>query len=54
MVLIHLHSVAKGGVAPGCHAFMGGLSRVLYRLIVQAHHAENVTNFGADKISVSA
>jgi hypothetical protein len=54
MVLIPLHAVAKCGVASGRPAFMGGLSLVLYRLIVPAHHAENVTNFGTDKISGSA
>jgi hypothetical protein len=35
-------------------AFMGELSPALYRLIVPACHADNVTNFGADKISASA
>jgi hypothetical protein len=54
MVLIPLHAVAKCGVASGRPAFMGGLSPVPYRLIVQARHAENITNFGADKISASA
>jgi hypothetical protein len=33
---------------------MGGLSLVLYLLIVPARHAENVKNFGADKISAAA
>ena len=54
MVLIPLHAVTKCGVASGRPAFMGGLSPVPYRLIVQARHAENITNFGADKISASA
>jgi hypothetical protein len=31
---------------------MGGLSPALYRLVVPASHAENITNFGADKILV--
>jgi hypothetical protein len=54
MVLKTLHAVAKCGVASGCPAFMGGLSPVLYQLIVLARHAENVTNIGANKISASA
>ncbi len=54
MVLIPLHAVAKCGVASGRPAFMGRLSLVLYRLIVPARYAENVTNFGADKISAPA
>jgi hypothetical protein len=54
MVLIPLHAVAKCGIASGRPAFMGRLSPVPYRLIVPARHAENVTNFGADKISASA
>jgi hypothetical protein len=45
-----LHAVAKCGVASARIAFMGGLSPTLYRLIVLARHAENVTNFGANKI----
>jgi hypothetical protein len=49
-VLIPSHAVAKCGVASGCPAFMGRLSPVLYRLVVPARHAENVTNLGADKI----
>jgi hypothetical protein len=53
MVLLSFHAVAKCGVASGRPAFMGGLSPVLYQLIVPARHAENVTNFGADKILVS-
>jgi hypothetical protein len=54
MVLLSLHAVVKFGIASSRLAFMGGLSPVLYRLIVPARHAENVTNFGADKILVSA
>jgi hypothetical protein len=54
MVLLSLHAVTKCGVASGCPAFMGGLSSVLYRLIVPACHAENITNFDGDKISASA
>jgi hypothetical protein len=54
MVLIPPHAVAKCGVASGRPAFIGGLSPALYGLIVPAGHAENVTNFGAKKISVSA
>ncbi len=45
---------SKCGVASGHPAFMGVLSPVPYRLVVPARHAENVTNFGADKISASA
>jgi hypothetical protein len=36
MVSLSLHAVAKCGVASGRPAFMGGLSPVLHRLIVQA------------------
>ncbi len=54
MMLIPLHVAAKCGVASGCPPFMGGLSPALYQLIVPARHAENVTTFGADKISVLA
>jgi hypothetical protein len=53
MVLLSLHAVIKCGVASRHPAFMGGVSPVLNRLIVPACHAENVTNFGADKISAS-
>jgi hypothetical protein len=53
-VLIPLRAVAKYAVAAGCPAFMGGLSHALYRLIVPARHAENVTNIGFDKISAPA
>jgi len=53
MMLLSLHAVAKCGVASGRPAFIGGLSHVLYLLIVPACHAENVTNFGADKMSAS-
>jgi hypothetical protein len=45
---------AKCGVASGYPAFMGGLSSVPHRLAVPARHAENITNFGADKISAAA
>jgi hypothetical protein len=38
----------------GCLAFIDRLSPALYQLIVPACHAENVTNFGAEKISASA
>jgi hypothetical protein len=54
MVLIPLNAVAKCGVASGRPAFMGGLSPALYQLVVPACHIENVTDFGADKISASA
>jgi hypothetical protein len=54
MVMLFLHAVAKCGIASGRPAFMGGLSPLLYLLIVSACHAENITNFGADKISASA
>ncbi len=54
MVLLSLHAVVKCGVASSRPAFMGGPSPILYRLIVPARHAENVTNFNGDKISASA
>jgi hypothetical protein len=54
MVLIPLHAVAKCGIASGYPTFLGGLSPALYRLILPARHAENVKNFGTDKISASA
>jgi hypothetical protein len=53
MVLDSLHSVAKCGVASDLLAFMGRLSPVSYRLAVPAHHAENVMNFGFDKMSMA-
>jgi hypothetical protein len=53
-VLIPPHVVAKRAVAGGHPAFMGGLSPALYRLIVAARHAENVTNIGVEKISAPA
>jgi hypothetical protein len=53
-VLIPPHAVTKCAVAAGRHAFMGGLSPALYRLIVPARHAENITNIGVDKISAPA
>ncbi len=52
--LIPPRAVAKCAVAAGSPAFMGGLSPALYRLIVLARHAENVTNIVVDKISASA
>jgi hypothetical protein len=51
MLLIPLHAVAKCGIASGRPAFMAGLSLALCRLIVPARHAENIKNFGANKIS---
>jgi hypothetical protein len=53
-VLIPPHAVAKCAVATGDPAFMGGLSPALYRLIVPAHHAENVTKIGIDTILAPA
>ena len=53
-VLIPPHAVAKCAAATCGPASKGGLSPTLYRLIVPAHHAENVTNFGIDKILASA
>jgi hypothetical protein len=53
-VLIPPRAVAKCGVAYGHPAFMSGLSPALYRLIVPARHAENVTNIGVDKITAPA
>ncbi len=53
-VLIPPHAVAKCAVADGHPAFMGRLSPALYRLIVPARHAENVTNIGVGKILVPA
>ncbi len=54
MVLIPLHADDKCGIASGRPAFMGRLSPALYQLILPARHAENATNFGANKISASA
>jgi hypothetical protein len=48
--LIPPHVVAKCVVATGRPAFMSGLSPALYRLVVLAPLAENVTNIGVDKI----
>ncbi len=53
-MLISPHAVTKCAVAAGRPAFMGGLSTALYRLIVPARHAENVTNIGVDKILAPA
>ncbi len=53
-VMIPPHAVAKCAVASGRPAFMGGLSPALYRLVVPAGHAENVTNIGVDKILAPA
>jgi len=52
MVLIPLHAVAKCGVASGHPAFLGGLSPVLYRLIVPACHAENSKILAQQNIGV--
>jgi hypothetical protein len=52
MVLLALHAVVKCVIASSRPAFMGGLSPVLYRLIVPARYAENVTNFGATKYCI--
>jgi hypothetical protein len=49
-VLIPPHAVAKCAAATGRLVFMVGLSPALYRLIVQARHAENIKNIGVDKI----
>jgi hypothetical protein len=49
MVLLSLHAVVKCGIASSRFVFMGGLSPLLYRLIVPARHAENLTKFGATK-----
>jgi len=49
-VLIPPHAVAKCAVATGRPAFMDGLSPALYRLIVRARHAENITNIDVKKI----
>ncbi len=54
MVLLSLPAVVKCGVSSSRPAFMGGLSLVLYQLIVPPRHAENITHFSADKISASA
>jgi hypothetical protein len=50
-MLISPCAVNKCAVASDYPAFMGGLSPPLYRLIVLARHAENVTNIGVDNIS---
>jgi hypothetical protein len=46
MVLFSPHVVAKCGVVSARSTFMGGLSPLLYRLIVPARHAENVKKTG--------
>jgi hypothetical protein len=48
------YAVAKCDVATGRPAFMDGLSPALYRLVIPARHAENVTNIGLDKILAPA
>jgi hypothetical protein len=48
--LIPPHAVAKCAVATGRPAFTDGLSPALYRLIVRARHAENITNIDVNKI----
>jgi hypothetical protein len=45
-MLIPPHAVAKCAIATGGPTFMGRLSPSLYRLIVLAHHTENVKNIG--------
>jgi hypothetical protein len=52
MVLLALHAVVKCVNASCRPAFMGGLSPILYRLIVPARYAENITNFGATKYCI--
>jgi hypothetical protein len=49
MVLLSLHAVVKCGIASSRPAFMGGLSPLMYQLIIPARHAENVTNLGVNK-----
>ncbi len=49
MVLLSLHAVVKWGIASSHPDFMGGISTVLYRLVVPARHTENVQNLGAYK-----
>jgi hypothetical protein len=39
LMVFSLHVVAKCGVASACSNFMGGLSPLLYRLVVPARHA---------------
>jgi hypothetical protein len=54
MVLISLHAVAKCGVALWPPCFYGQtLSRTVPACFLLCH-AENVTNFGADKILAAA
>ncbi len=47
VMLLSVHAVVKWGIDSLCPAFMGGLSPVLYQLVVPARHAENVQNFSA-------
>jgi hypothetical protein len=47
VMLLSVHAVVKWVIAFLCTAFMGGLSPVLYRLVVPARHGENVQNLGA-------
>jgi hypothetical protein len=49
-VLISPCAVTKCVFAAGRPAFMGGLFPALYRLIVPACQAENVTNIGVNKL----
>ena len=49
MVLLSVHAVVKWSIASTCPAFTAGLSPVQYWLVVPAHYAENVQNFGANK-----
>ncbi len=43
-VLNRLHVDSKWGMVPQCPAFMGGLSPVLYQLLVLARHASKWSN----------
>jgi hypothetical protein len=55
MVLILLHAVTKYGVALWLPCFYGQtLSRTVLACRAPVRHAENVTNFCADKLSVAA
>jgi hypothetical protein len=47
VMLLSVHAVVKWSIASLCPTFMGGLSPVLYRLVVPARHAENGPNLGA-------
>ncbi len=53
-VLNRVHVDSKWGMVPQCSAFMGGLSRVLYRLFVLAPYIQNGQSLANAKSLASA